>query len=230
MTVGDPLEVVGRPQLKDLAYERLRAAIVSLALPPGTPLREAQLSTQLGISKTPIREAFVRLVQDGLVEVAPYRGATVKGYTRDDLVEIFEMRELMEGFAARQAALNMTDEARRELQRNIRETRAALRKGDHEKLTELLNAFDRLLYAQATNRRVRELLDQLHYHVERIGLLTVGIPGRLKRSVDQHGEIAQAIMDRKADQAERRMRNHIRSVMADELESLDDGALDDAHH
>lgn len=217
---SETLGLLGRPQLKDLAYERLKQAIVTLELPPGAPLRESQLATKFGISKTPIREAFVRLVQEGLVEVEPYRGATVRGYTREDLVEIFELRELIEGFAARQAAETMNEADRKELAANVRVSEACLRKSDLDALADLLSEFDRILYRQTTNGRVGGLLDQIQSHIERIGRLTVGIPGRLAHSVEQHAAIARAIQERKGDLAERRMRSHVRSVMGDELESV----------
>jgi DNA-binding GntR family transcriptional regulator len=75
-----------RSQLKDQVYQELKQAIVDLRLEPGQPLREATLSAQLGVSKTPVREALVRLQEEGLVTIEPYRGATVSGYAHDDLV------------------------------------------------------------------------------------------------------------------------------------------------
>jgi len=105
-----PLDGVEHRQLKDSVYLKLRQEIVSARLPPGYLLREAELAARFGVSKTPLREAFVRLEKDGFVEIAPYRSAVVAGYSRQDLREIYEVRELLEGLCAREAALNIATE------------------------------------------------------------------------------------------------------------------------
>lgn len=215
------LEVVGPPtQLKDVAYERLRSAIVDLTLPPGTQLREATLVEQLGISKTPIREAFVRLASEGLVEIEPYRGATVRGYSEEDLVEIFEVRGLLEGFSAARAARVSDESWRVALRRNIEESKAALAAEDQVQLGMLLEDFDRLLQAATDNPRIETLLDQIQGHVERIGRLTALIPGRLEESVEQHALIAEAVLAGRARRAEILMRSHIASVMKAQIAAM----------
>jgi len=93
----------GHRQLKDTVYVQLRDDIVNGVLPPGTVLREAELAARFGVSKTPLRDALVRLQKDGFVEIPPYRSAVVVGYSRTDLREIYELRELLEGACARQA-------------------------------------------------------------------------------------------------------------------------------
>ncbi len=218
----EPLATLGRrAQLKDLAYERIKEAIVDLSLPPGSQLREASLAEQLGISKTPIREAFVRLEKDGLVETVPYRGAVVRDYTPSDLEEIFELRGLLEGHCAGLAASNMGDAGRKALKANLRDSKRALRAGDDRAVAEHLSAFDTIVQDQNTNLRVAELLEQLWCHVERIGLLSSTIPGRLKRSVEEHGRIIEAVIDGDAEVAERRMRTHIHSILVDQLKATE---------
>ena len=220
-TTGPRLGLVGRQlQLKDIAYERLREAIVDLTLPPGTQLKEASLAAQLGISKTPIREAFVRLEREGLVEVEPYRGATVRGYSEADLVEIFELRGLLEGFSAARAA-EITDEAwRQQLRDNVEWSRTALGRGDVSRVATLLEDFDRLFRSRTDNPRVTELLDQIQSHVERIGRLTASVPGRLEESVEQHARIADAVLAGRGRTAELLMRAHITSVMRTQMTAI----------
>ena len=76
-------------KLTDSAYEELKSAIVELRLPPGTILHESAIGKQLGVSKTPVREALLQLEQDGLVELVPFKGGRVVGYTQQDVREIF---------------------------------------------------------------------------------------------------------------------------------------------
>jgi DNA-binding GntR family transcriptional regulator len=216
--LGDGVE---HRQLKDSVYLKLRQEIVTGKLPPGYVLREAELAARFGVSKTPLREAFVRLEKDGFVQIAPYRSAVVAGYSRQDLREIYEVRELLEGLCAREAARHLTPEDRAALGRVVRDSTAAYEAGDGDRLTALLDEFDVLLYAQSKNGRITEMLNNIRDHVTRIGRLTVAIPGRMGASVQQHQAIYEAIVRRDGERAESLMRQHILSVMTDQLANLD---------
>jgi DNA-binding GntR family transcriptional regulator len=215
---GDGVE---HRQLKDSVYLKLRQEIVTAQLPPGYVLREAELAARFGVSKTPLREAFVRLEQDGFVQIAPYRSAVVGGYSRQDLREIYEVRELLEGLCAREAAVSIATEDLATLNRTVRDSAAALEAGDTERLAALLDEFDVLLYAQSKNSRITAMLNNIRDHVTRIGRLTVAIPGRMGTSVREHQGIYEAIVQRDGLRAETLMRQHILSVMADQLANLD---------
>jgi DNA-binding GntR family transcriptional regulator len=216
--LGEPVE---HRQLKDSVYLKLRQEIVTATLPPGYVLREAELAARFGVSKTPLREAFVRLEKDGFVQIAPYRSAVVTGYSQQDLREIYEVRELLEGLCAREAAVSIATEDLAALNRIVRDSAAALEAGDTGRLTALLDEFDVVLYAQSRNSRITAMLENIRDHVTRIGRLTVAIPGRLGTSVREHQAIYEAIVQRDGPRAETLMRQHILSVMADQLANLD---------
>ena len=209
-----------RRKVTDWVYEELKAAIVDLRLAPGDPLREAALAEQLGVSKTPIREALTRLEQEGLVETTSFKGAVVTGYSRQDLVEIYELRELLENAAVRAAAESMSDDGRARLASIAAESRALRDGGDPARLASLLFEFDEMLYDQMANRRIRSLIGNLHAHLTRVGRLTEEIPGRPAASVDEHDRIVEAIEARDPARAEEMMRAHIRSVRDDQLAAL----------
>ncbi|WP_166462692.1 GntR family transcriptional regulator [Amycolatopsis acidicola] len=207
-------------QIKEVVYRRLMRAIVELRLGPGQQLRERQLAEQMGVSKTPIREALVRLEKEGMVTVAPYRGAIVRGYTHTDVREIYELRELLEGFCARRAAMRIDDADEAALRANVRRSRQLLDSGETGDLPALFDDFDRLLYRQAAGHRIGALLAELELHLERLGNMTVGVPGRLDASVHQHEAIVRAIVRREPAEAEQACRDHIRSVFADLINEL----------
>jgi DNA-binding GntR family transcriptional regulator len=209
-----------RRKVTDWVYEELKSAIVDLRLAPGDPLREATLADQLGVSKTPIREALTRLEQEGLVETTSFKGAVVTGYSRQDLLEIYELRELLENAAARTAAESMADADRDRLDRICRESRKLKKNHDAVGLAALISAFDDVLFEQVRNSRIRALIENLRAHLTRIGHLTAEIPGRIEASVDEHEKIVQAIAARDPELAERQMREHIRSVRDDQLRAL----------
>ena len=217
-----------RRKMTDWVWEELRDAIVELRLLPGEPLREAALAEQLGVSKTPLREAFARLKQEGLVETTSFKGAVVTGYSARDLKEIYELRALLEGAAARAAAERPTDGTLVELRDVVGRSRELRDAGDLVELAGLLGQFDMIVYAQVTNERIGALIDNLRAHLTRIGKLTEGIPGRVEASVEEHAAIVEAIAARDPDEAERLMRAHIGSVLADQLatrEASEDGGI-----
>ena len=189
--------VLGEPvehrQLKDSVYLKLRQEIVTATLPPGYVLREAELA----------------------------RSAVVTGYSQQDLREIYEVRELLEGLCAREAAVSIATEDLAALNRIVRDSAAAFEAGDTGRLTALLDEFDVVLYSQSRNSRITAMLENIRDHVTRIGRLTVAIPGRMGTSVREHEAIYEAIVQRDGPRAETLMRQHILSVMADQLASLD---------
>jgi DNA-binding GntR family transcriptional regulator len=210
-----------RTQLKDAVYHHLKQAIVDLRVKPGAPLREAVVSEQLGVSKTPVREALLRLAADGLVEILPFKGAVVTGYSREDLLEIYELRELLEGACARRAATSMSPEDLASLTELVEASRDALSAGEVDRVAELFDEFDSMLFSQIRNGRIKSLLENVRYHLVRIGKLTVEIPGRVDRSNREHAEILNAIRDHDPDLAERLIREHIRGVLTEQLTQLE---------
>ncbi len=231
----------GRRTMTDAVYEQLKAAIVELRIPPGAPLREAEIAQGLSVSKTPVREALGRLEQDGLVTLNSFRSATVTDYTARDLQEIYELREIIEVAAARAAAESMSEKGLADLGRIASEcvrlnaqgggggggtagggesAGGGENAGGATELVQLISEFDTVLYEEVTNRRIRAILENLAAHLARIGRLTTEIPGRIDASVREHAQIYEAIERRDPETASRFMRDHIRSVRDDQLRAL----------
>jgi|SRR5580692_2569179 DNA-binding GntR family transcriptional regulator len=209
-----------RRTMTDTVYEQLKTAIVELRIPPGEPLREADIAQGLSVSKTPVREALGRLEQDGLVELNSFRSAVVTAYTAHDLQEIYELREIIEVAAARAAAESMSEKGLADLGRVATECVRLDAAGGGPELVELITEFDTVLFEEVSNRRIRAILANLAAHLTRIGLLTAEIPGRNSASVREHALIYEAIERRDPEAAERFMRQHIRSVRDDQLRAL----------
>ncbi|HEY7477703.1 MAG TPA: GntR family transcriptional regulator [Actinomycetota bacterium] len=206
-----------RKKMVDWVWEELRDAIIELRLRPGEPLREVALAEQLGVSKTPLREAFARLEQEGLVETTSFKGAVVTSYSERDLREIYELRALLEGAAARTAAERADERTLTALREVVDRSRRLRDAGDLTGLAGLLGRFDLIVYDQVENERIGALIANLQAHLARIGRLTESIPGRVEASVEEHAAIVEAIVARDPDGAERLMRAHIGSVLADQL-------------
>jgi DNA-binding GntR family transcriptional regulator len=146
----------------------------------------------------------------------------VTRYSRQDLLEIYELRELLENAAVRAAAESMTEPDRARLDRIARESRRLQRGQDRAGLAALISEFDVVLFDQVRNQRIQALIENLRAHLTRIGQLTAEIPGRIDASVNEHEKIVEAIAARDPVLAEQYMREHIRSVRDDQLRALEE--------
>lgn len=208
-------------QVKELVYARLREAIIDGSFAAGEPLREAALSERYGVSKTPIREALVRLQQDGLVEIAPYRGARAKRYSPSDLHEIYAAREILEAECVRRAATEPDPAVMALLHDNLERTERSLASGDFNDVNAALDDFDDILFAQLKNSLLDEIQAKLSAHLQRIGRLG-GSDARFGASLDQHRKIVAAIEAADPTAATKLLREHLHSVMENQAAHLDD--------
>jgi DNA-binding GntR family transcriptional regulator len=210
-------------QLRDVVYERLREGIIRGVHDVGSTLRELDVATSLGVSKTPVREALAKLANDGLVRLVPYRGAIVTDYQAEDLEAISGVRQLVEGACAALAARHRSQEDLDAMWANLAATGDALAVEDADRVLELFLDLDALVYGFAHNQWFQELITKLSAHQQRILRLTIRIPGRMAESARQHTGIVQAIADRDEEAAELLTRDHVASVMAAHREALTSG-------
>jgi DNA-binding GntR family transcriptional regulator len=189
--------------LSDRAYVAIRDLIVSLELPPGSPIDERQLVEKLGIGRTPVREALRRLAQEQLVEVFPRRGIFVTRVDVRDLARISEVRAVLEPEAARLAAERASDEERDEL--------AAL--GDQIKSGADLMALDesihRAVHAAAHNDLLEKTLGEFYVLALRIWMIALDRAQDLEDAVEAHRDLIQQIVVGNGDGAAEVMRAHV---------------------
>ena len=208
--VLQPRESTSSGSLADRAYYSLRDMIVSLELPPGAVLHEAKLMEQLGVGRTPIREAVRMLAQAKLVEVYPRRGVFVTSVDIGDLASLAEAREVLEGYAARLAAERATEDDQRELSALIEECG---RKGDLDRrgLIDLDRRIHQQVYHCTHNRFLEATLDEYYVLALRIWFLALERVERLDEAVQEHRELLGAIRDQDGERAEQAMRRHVQS-------------------
>ncbi len=198
-------------QVKDVVYRRLRDRIVDGVFAPGESLREVALSALFGVSKTPIREALVRLEREGLVEIAPYRGARVREYTPDAVRELFDARGVLETECVRRAASRRDPQVLEALEQNVALTERALDAGDIPTASAGLDAFDDILFGMLKNRLLSDVFDRLSIHLKRIGKRGAS-EERFRESLAFHRVITAAIAAGDPVAAAAAMREHIGSV------------------
>jgi DNA-binding GntR family transcriptional regulator len=191
----------------------LREAIMSGQLAPGAHLSVPEIARQLGVSRTPARDALFALERLGLVEVRPRRGAVVVAGGPDELRQLFEVREALEGMAARLAAAQMTGTDVADLHTTLDRHRAAVEAGDLEAHVEADLRFHAMVATGSANPRLSESIGQLSDQISVLLRLNSGRPGGMDEGVLRaHGRIARSIERRDSEQAEQRMREHIRAV------------------
>lgn len=206
-------------QSRDLAAEasdaplldRLRRLIVNGSAAPGEPLPEAFLAQEFEVSRTPIREALKQLEREGLVEIRPRVGTFVRKPTAREILELFQLKEALEGLAASLLAQRGDVPELRRLQQNVEHEREAVRAQDQGRYAELVHDFHRTLIVGADSQKLSEhyelLMNQLAYH--RIVSQTLNLPNRLDHSHNEHRLIVEAIQSKDALAAELATRRHV---------------------
>jgi DNA-binding GntR family transcriptional regulator len=216
-----PLARVQRQSLEESVYEAVREGIISGELLPGAPLVEAQLSADLGISKTPVREALIRLARDGLVVQEPHRRSRVATPTVDDVRQVCEVRRWVEAEIAAQAARDAPEAVIERLETSIRDSQRALGARDARRWATAVAAFTDVLIEYSGNRYAADLLERMRNVLSLIANVSQAAPGRRARSVEEHGAILDAIRSHDPDAAAEATRAHLRSIEVDSLRALE---------
>jgi len=203
-------EIVDNPG--DESYDRLRQAILSGELQPNERLVELELSERLGIGRTAIRTALVRLEADGLVERERHRGAKVRLVSETEAAEIVETRAVLEGLCARQAALRATADDVARLREILAAMRGLLDQGDLMGASDEQAVLHRTIAELSGHDTARRLILGLNSQIVRYQYRTILVPGRPNRSFEEHTAIVDAIEAGDPDAAEAAMRQHLANV------------------
>ena len=191
------------------AYARLKAKIVTLELPPAAPIDENALMIELGLGRTPIREALQRLAYDNLVVIYPRRGTLVADLNPRDLQKVFELRLELEPYAARLAAERATPDQLTEMEALFVDADAILQTGHYRQLIEIDHRAHILLAQAAHNEFLEESLERLYSHVLRLWYVSLHKVVRLREAIDEHRAIIAALHARDGAGAADAMRAHI---------------------
>jgi len=191
----------------------VRTQITSGGLGSGAPLSEIALAEEFGVSRTPVREALKQLQTEGLVTIRPRVGTFVSSPSRLEIIELFEMKEILEGAAARLLAARGDVPELAQLRTNVERSDAAVARGDAQEYGELVTEFHELILAGAANSKLtqhyRTMMNQLAF--SQFVTTSLSKPGRLVESEGEHQRILETIAARDSTTAERIMRDHVRS-------------------
>jgi DNA-binding GntR family transcriptional regulator len=195
--------------LADQAYTKLRNAVVTGTLKPGQRLVERDLGVRMGISRTPLREAIIRLVHERIIESLPSGGWAVTAVDEREARELYAIRMALEGYATRLAALRAGPEELGELQRIVDLQRRHLDPVDLTILENLNEVFHKTLYAVSAMARLIDLIEMYRTTVMNYRLYHVYQGDEIHRAVEGHAEIAGALERHDGDAADALIREHI---------------------
>ncbi|MDF2619803.1 MAG: GntR family transcriptional regulator [Xanthobacteraceae bacterium] len=194
-------------------YERLRRAITTLIVLPSEALSEKELSLQLGVSRTPVREALIRLADEGLVDILPQRGSFVAPIRLRDVEEAQFIRESLEVAVARRLAGHCSPRFLSELKLNLARQESAVAEQDRDFFLELDEAFHRGLCEEAGLSKSWRVIQSVKLQMDRVRYLSLPEPGHLDVLLAQHRQITEAIERGQADEAGLHMSAHLKEVL-----------------
>lgn len=202
--------------LRGRVFQRLREDILSGVYQEHEELREVTIGEELGVSRTPVREALRQLELEGLVKIIPNKGAYVTGITRKDVADIYKIRSMLEGMCARWATKHITEKQIEELEEVLllSEFHLQKRSGEQaEQVTELDGKFHRILYEASDSRILEHVLSDFHKYVQMARAMSIGEKNRAEKSIQEHREILEAIKKHDGELAEKLANRHILNVM-----------------
>ena len=216
-----PIKLDSYQPLREVVCEALRDAIREGTLKPGERLMEIQLAEQLGVSRTPVREAIRKLELDGYVIMMPRRGTYVANMSMRDISDIFEIRSALESLSNGLAAQRITPEELEHLQRLLVMISSYVAEKDMDKIVEVDIEFHDLLYHASRNKRLVGIISNLRDQLTRFRTVSMSYPGRLEATMEEHRAIVDAISNGDSKAAEKAAEKHMENSEKTLLKAMD---------
>lgn len=205
-------EKINDNSLTGQVFKSLQNDILNGVLAPGDAMTEQKLCDELGVSRTPVREALGKLELEGLVRTVPNRGAVVVGICEKDIADIYTIRMYIEGLAARWSAENITDEQLDTLRSIVELQEFYAERRDMMQIWQLDTRFHQLIYESCRSGVLQITLSNFHRYIQKARELSIKKPGRAQPSVREHREILEAVAAHDGALAERLMTKHIENA------------------
>lgn len=202
-------EVTDKYSLRGRVFHKMREDILNGHYKEHEELKEVAISEEMGVSRTPVREALRQLELEGLVQIIPNKGAYVTGITQKDVEDIYMIRSLLEGLCAKWACEHITKEQMDEMEENVYLAKFHAQKGHLEQLAELDNRFHDIMYEACHSKMLEHLLKDFHQYVLRVRKKTLNNANRGLASNEEHEAIMEAIKEKNGEKAEQLANSHM---------------------
>ncbi|MCL5110850.1 MAG: GntR family transcriptional regulator [Chloroflexi bacterium] len=203
------------PNVSQVVYEALKNAIIEQRLPSGSRLVESTIAGSFGVSTTPVREALTRLEREGLVSLLPRRGAVVTSFNAEDVIELGELREILESYATRRAVERLAPELVADLRRLLAAGERVVASGDQRAYGPIDQEFHRLLVQAAGNRRLARTFAMMNDQFHMVRYQAVRLPGRPAAGHREHVAILAALEAGRGEEAVSLLCAHIHHTVDD---------------
>lgn len=207
-----PVKLDSYKPLREIVFETLRDAIIKQVLKPGERMMEIQLAEELGVSRTPVREAIRKLELEGFVVMIPRKGAYVADISLRDITEVFEIRGALEALAAGLACERITEEELEELERHLVIEAEYTEKQLLENLIDIDTEFHDILYGASRNSRLVGFLNNIREQILRFRKTSFTNPGRVTKALEEHKKLVEAIAARDVTLAQQLALEHVENV------------------
>lgn len=199
--------------LRGQVFDKIRSDILNGKYKRGEELVESSIGKELGISRTPVREAIRQLELEGLVQLVPNKGAFVTGISEKDVRDIYLIRARLEGLAARMATKNITPELLDAMEETVVLSEYHAKKEHYEQVCEMDSKFHKLLYKASGSRILEHTLTDFHQYVQRVRMASIMKKRRMEKSNDEHDAILTAIREHDEEKAELVATRHISNTV-----------------
>lgn len=214
-----------RKSFREEVYESLRRSILHGHLKAGERLIEEKIARQMGISRTPVREALHKLEQEELVVRLPKKGFAVREFTKADVEEIFGIRAALESYAASLATLHIPSERIEALERNLDETRRAMEKGEYDRVIRLHTEFHNDLYKACKSKKLLGMINTYSDYFYRYRPALVHSASGFQSSLEDHRQMLEAMKKRDPQRVEKLVRKHLDRGKRIILKEVEEGRL-----
>jgi len=218
-----PIKLDSYQPLREVVCETLRNAIVEGILKPGERLMEIHVSEELGVSRTPVREAIRKLELEGFVVMIPRRGTYVSNLSIKDINEVFEVRTALDILAAGMAAERITEEELERMERLLVEIGEYIEQDDIAKIVEADSQFHDILYSASRNARLVGIINNLREQLTRFRSISMSYPGRLKEMLGEHTRMVESLGRRNVTLAKRLAGEHMANAEQTLLKNMLEG-------
>jgi len=202
-------QLVKHSNLSEKIYKILKDQIINEELKPGERLLDEKLASEFGVSRTPVREALTRLSSEGLIEITPRSGMYVKRLSRKDVEEIYEIRKVLEGLAARQATPIIDDKELNQLSLLLNKAQRSLDSDDRQICIDLDIRLHDAILKNCQNSRLTSIMNNLNTLIHVFRVRVARNKEKARQALIEHEAILKAIKVRDADKAEKMMMEHI---------------------
>jgi len=201
---------IDEPKLlsEDIA-DSIKTAIIKGKFKPGEKIPEGELAESMGISRTPLREAFRKLENEGFIKIIPRKGAVVADIDTEEAINLYEIKSTLEGLAARLAAANMKEKDIGKLEKINDELKQLIDKNDLESFYRVHTRFHEGFVKLCGNKRLIQMISNLNDHFNRFGIISLTLPGQFENAIEQHAQIIEAFKSGDQTLVEKKVKTNV---------------------